>query len=162
MQLQPDHQTRFCQNVGRQVHSAFDDLPSCLFPFQLTIFIEQKLFHFRKQWMRFVSGIILILSKYELHSLSWWRHCKKNRKKVVFLGIICPIIDIHMQIFFFHEFYAYVICIIRISICDRGRSVFTFKSRWLSRIHVHFLSLFVEHWHFFNIDLIKKNTWDLV
>jgi hypothetical protein len=60
-----------------------------------------------------------------------------------------------MQIFLI--FFSRILCIIRsISICDRGRSVFTFKSRWLSRIHVHFLSLFVEDWHIFNIDLIKK------
>ena len=105
--------------------------------------------------MRFVSGIILILSKNELHSLSWWRHCKKNRKKVAFLGTIWPVMYIHMQIFSY--FFSWILCIkYVISICDRGRSVFTFKSRWLSRIHVHFLSLVVEPWHTFSIDWIKK------
>ena len=34
-------------------------------------------------------------------------------------------------------------------------------SKWLSRIHVHFLSLVAEDWHTFSIDLIKK-TWELV
>ena len=103
-----------------------------------------------------MSGIILILSKNKLHSLSWWRHCKKNRKKVAFLGTIWPIINIHMQIFlFFHEFY---VCMhyTLISICDRGRSVFTFKSRWLSRIHVHFLSMVLEQKHTFWTNLRKK------
>lgn len=77
---------------------------------------------------------------------------RKQRESGVFRNNLADNKHSHADFLIFSR----ILCIIRISICDRGLK-FTCKSRWLSRIHVHFFSLAVEHWHSTFSIYLRKN-----